>query len=87
MQKPPQVSPAAFSIDAAGEYLGGAGRNTVYGLLKAGELDSFQVGARRFISRQSLDALIERRAQPDYRVPDDLSAKRASAAKTRRGAA
>ena len=82
--KSPQVPPAGLSIDAAGAYIGGAGRNTVYSLLKAGELESFNVGARRFISRASCDALIERRSQPDYSVPASLSLARSTAAKTRR---
>jgi excisionase family DNA binding protein len=46
------------SIDEAREQLGGISRNTIYDLLRNGELASVQIGRRRFISAAALEAFI-----------------------------
>jgi excisionase family DNA binding protein len=43
------------------EYLGNISRPTLYRLLGDGALDSFHIGTRRFIPRESLDRLINDR--------------------------
>jgi excisionase family DNA binding protein len=43
------------------QYLGDISRPTLYRLLGEGELDSFHIGTRRFIPRESLDKLINDR--------------------------
>lgn len=47
-----------YSIEEAREQLGGISRNTIYDLLRNGELASVQIGRRRFISAAALDAFI-----------------------------
>jgi excisionase family DNA binding protein len=47
-----------YSIDETREQLGGSSRNTIYDLLRNGELASIQIGRRRFISAAALEAFI-----------------------------
>lgn len=47
-----------YSIDEAREQLGGISRNTIYNLLRTGELASVPIGRRRFISAAALVAFI-----------------------------
>ena len=49
----------ALSVLESCEYLGGISRPTLYRLLGRGELSSFGVGSRRFITKESLDKYIE----------------------------
>lgn len=47
-----------YTIEEAREQLGGISRNTIYDLLRNGELASVQIGRRRFISAAALEAFI-----------------------------
>lgn len=47
-----------YSIEEARAQLGGISRNTIYDLLRNGELASVQIGRRRFISVAALEAFI-----------------------------
>ena len=49
------------SIPATGELLGGSGRNTVYELVNADELELVKLGRRSFITDESIRALVERK--------------------------
>ncbi|PFG75308.1 helix-turn-helix domain-containing protein [Tepidiforma thermophila] len=49
-----------FTVEEAAMMLR-CGRNKVFELIKQGELPSFQVGRRRMVLRQDVEALIERR--------------------------
>lgn len=67
----PKSSPAAgnsavpfserrcLSVEQTAEYLG-LGRTTVFNMLRAGELQTLKIGARRLILRASADAFIEK---------------------------
>jgi excisionase family DNA binding protein len=46
------------SLTVYGFLLGGISRNTIYQLLRTGELASVVIGCRRFISRAAIDELI-----------------------------
>jgi excisionase family DNA binding protein len=52
--------PTLYSIQEARRLLGGISRNTIYQLLRTGELASVVIGCRRFISRAAIDELIAR---------------------------
>jgi excisionase family DNA binding protein len=47
-----------YSIDQAGEALGGLSRAAVYDLLASGELPSVYLGRRRFITADALAAFV-----------------------------
>ena len=47
-----------YSIEEARELLGGIARNTIYELMRNGDLASVQVGRRRFISAIAIAAFI-----------------------------
>jgi hypothetical protein len=49
---------ALYSIKEARELLGGISRNTLYGLLRNGDLASVVIGCRRFISAEAISDLI-----------------------------
>jgi hypothetical protein len=49
-----------YSIEEARELLGGISRNSVYGMLRTGELASVVIGCRRFISDAAIAALISK---------------------------
>lgn len=48
-----------LSVEQTAEYLG-LGRTTVFNMLRAGELQTLKIGARRLILRASADAFIEK---------------------------
>jgi excisionase family DNA binding protein len=50
-----------YPIAEAGELLGGVSRGTVYKLIRAGELKTFTIGRRRFVSDEAIAALIRAR--------------------------
>jgi excisionase family DNA binding protein len=54
----PRASRDLYTIEEARAQLGGISRNTLYDLLRNGELASIQIGRRRFISAAALDAFI-----------------------------
>lgn len=49
-----------YSIQQARRLLGGISRNTIYQLLRSGELPSVVIGCRRFISAAAIAELITR---------------------------
>jgi excisionase family DNA binding protein len=49
-----------YSIQEARKLLGGISRNTIYGLLRAGELASVLIGCRRFISSAAIAEYVAR---------------------------
>lgn len=49
-----------YSIQEARKLLGGISRNTIYQLLRSGELASVVIGCRRFISAAAITELITR---------------------------
>jgi excisionase family DNA binding protein len=49
---------ALYSIQEARKLLGGISRNTIYRLLRSGELASVVIGCRRFISAAAIANLI-----------------------------
>ena len=51
--------PAAFTVSDAVKY-SGLSRSRLYELMKAGELQSFQVGGRRMILREAVDRFFAR---------------------------
>jgi excisionase family DNA binding protein len=51
---------ALYSIQDARKLLGGISRNTIYQLLRSGELASVVIGCRRFISAAAITELITR---------------------------
>ena len=60
---PPRRGPENhLSIDEAADALG-IGRSRIYELLAAGELVSLRLGRRRWVTRASVEALLERAAQ------------------------
>jgi excisionase family DNA binding protein len=69
---------ALYSIQEARKLLGGISRNTIYHLLRMGQLASVPIGSRRFISAEAIADLIERstttvspsRAAGRRRLPD-----------------
>jgi len=60
MKTPPKTMDGRnlYSINEARERLGGISRNTIYELLGSGRLASVQIGRRRFVSRDALDAFV-----------------------------
>jgi excisionase family DNA binding protein len=50
--------PALYSIQEARKLLGGISRNTIYRLLRTGELASVVIGCRRFISAAAIAELV-----------------------------
>ena len=59
--------PELYSIQEARKLLGGISRNTIYQLLRSGELASVIIGCRRFISAAAIAELIK--SVDDYRQP------------------
>jgi excisionase family DNA binding protein len=51
---------ALYSIQEARKLLGGISRNTIYHLLRTGQLASVPIGSRRFISANAITDLIDR---------------------------
>jgi hypothetical protein len=51
---------ALYSIQKARKLLGGISRNTIYGLLRTGELASVVIGCRRFISSAAIAEFVAR---------------------------
>ena len=49
-----------YSIQEARKLLGGISRNTIYRLLRSGELPSVVIGCRRFISSAAIAELVGR---------------------------
>jgi len=47
-----------YSIEEARELLGGISRNTIYGLMRSGDLASVQFGRRRFVSAAAIAVFI-----------------------------
>lgn len=84
---------ALYSIQEARRLLGGISRNTIYHLLRTGQLASVPIGSRRFISADAIADLIDRstttvspsRAARNRRLPDQktLSLPLPSAARAR----
>ena len=52
--------PELYSIQETRKLLGGISRNTIYQLLRSGELASVVIGCRRFISAAAITELIAR---------------------------
>jgi excisionase family DNA binding protein len=50
---------ALYSIQEARKLPGGISRNTIYRLLRTGELASLVIGCRRFISRAAIQEFIQ----------------------------
>jgi predicted DNA-binding transcriptional regulator AlpA len=53
-------SRALYSIQESRELLGGISRNTIYDLMRTGQLASVLIGCRRFISADAIADLIAR---------------------------
>lgn len=49
-----------YSIKEARQLLGGISRNSIYALLRSGDLPSVVIGCRRFITQTEIAALVER---------------------------
>jgi hypothetical protein len=49
---------ALYSIEETRARLGGISRNSLYALLRAGDLPSVVIGCRRFVSAEAIAALI-----------------------------
>jgi excisionase family DNA binding protein len=72
---------ALYSIQEARRLLGGISRNTIYHLLRTGQLASVPIGSRRFISAEAIADLIDRstttvspsRAARHRRLPDQTA--------------
>lgn len=58
IEEPPQR--LAYRLPEAGQLLGGITRKTVAKLIATGELETTQIGAYRYVTRESIEALIER---------------------------
>ena len=54
------VERSLYSIQEARKLLGGISRNTIYHLLRSGQLASVVIGCRRFVSDDAIAELIER---------------------------
>ena len=52
--------PALYSIQEARKVLGGISRNTIYRLMRTGQLASVVIGCRRFISPAAITELISK---------------------------
>ena len=51
---------ALYSVTEARELLGRISRNSIYGLMRSGELASVVLGCRRFISHEAITELISK---------------------------
>jgi Helix-turn-helix domain len=56
----PMDNRVLYTITEARNLLGGISRNSIYSLLRHGQLESVVIGCRRFIARAAIDALIEK---------------------------
>lgn len=54
------VERSLYAIQEARKLLGGISRNTIYQLLRNGQLASVLIGCRRFVSDEAIAELIER---------------------------
>jgi len=52
-------SQGLYSVEDAMQYLGGIGRGTLYGHIKAQTLESLTIGSRRFFTKEQLDSFIQ----------------------------
>ena len=50
-----------YTMVEACSYLGGISRQTMYRMLGDGKLASYNIGIRRYFTKESLDALIDER--------------------------
>lgn len=85
-----------YSIDEARERLGGISRNTIYEMLRKGQLASVVLGCRRFIAADAIANLISASTTTKSPAQDSTRSRNAaqeflalllpSAAKTRRRA-
>lgn len=48
-----------YSVEDARQYLGGIGRNTLYGHINTQALESLMIGSRRFFTKEQLDSFIQ----------------------------
>lgn len=48
-------------MEEACAYLGGISRQTMYNVLREGQLSSYYIGARRYCTKESLDQFIDAR--------------------------
>lgn len=67
-KKKNNTTPYIIEIDGLCEMLN-IGKNTAYGLLTSGEIDSFKVGSVWKIPMSSLNEYIERKCEESKRVP------------------
>lgn len=54
------LRPFALSIPETGKALGGCSRNTIYRMIDRGDIEAFKLGARTFITYESIEALVAR---------------------------
>jgi excisionase family DNA binding protein len=52
-----------YTIEDAGQRLGGVGRTTIYGLIASGQLEARKLGSRTLITAASIEALLARLPQ------------------------
>jgi len=50
-----------YKVTEAMEYLGGISRQTLYRLFGAGLIESYHLGVRRYVTKESMDKLINQR--------------------------
>ncbi len=48
----------AYTIEGAGQRLGGIGRTTVYSLIASGQLEAMKLGSRTLVTAASIEALL-----------------------------
>jgi excisionase family DNA binding protein len=48
----------AYTIEGAGQRLGGIGRTTIYGLIASGQLEAVKLGSRTLVTAVSIEALL-----------------------------
>ena len=56
--KPPERRDDAYTIEGAGQRLGGIGRTTVYSLIASGQLEAMKLGSRTLVTAASIEALL-----------------------------
>ena len=67
---------SAYTVEVAGQRLGGIGRTTIYGLIGSGKLVAVKLGSRTLITAASIQALLD--SLP--RVASKLGSRREDAA-------
>lgn len=50
---------SAYTVEGAGQRLGGIGRTTIYGLIGSGKLVAVKLGSRTLITGASIQALLD----------------------------